>query len=91
VFVCADGASTMMRTKKVLTVYEKGKQKYLHCYCLLHREKIWQRKKSGLRSQSLEAPEPVIFGGAGAAFKIYLEPELFLKFSWSRSRSWWLI
>ena len=30
-----------------------------------------------------------IVGGAGAAFKIYPETELFSKFSWSRS--WWLI
>jgi len=35
--LCADGASAMMRTKKIFSVYENGKQKYLGTYCLLHR------------------------------------------------------
>jgi len=45
VFVCADGASAMIRTEKALWICEKGKQKYLRSYCLLCREKNQTDKK----------------------------------------------
>jgi len=44
VSVCADGALGMIRIKKALWIYEKGKQKYVRPYCLLRWEKIRQRR-----------------------------------------------
>jgi len=51
VSVCADGAySAMIKIKTTLSIYEKGKQKYVSSYCLLHREKNQLRRN--LRSDS---------------------------------------
>jgi len=43
VSVCADGASAIIRIKKTLLFYEKGKIKYLGSYCLLRLEEIRHR------------------------------------------------
>ena len=62
--VCASGASsTIIRIKKTILFYEKGKLKYLGSYCLLCQEKIRQQRNLSLTVFKWSGKEHTDIGG----------------------------